>query len=121
MDIDFENQLPLPSGNDGPGLACGDITEERVVSIVKSHIFQLQPSTSRPERLHIWVGGLVHCHAGVVVSQVDSPHDGPEAVCGEIGQSTRLLGALLFKASYSGGPCELSSTGDKVIKVHHAE
>jgi len=39
----------------------------------KSHIFQLKPSTSRPERLYIWVRGLVHCHAGVVEPQLDGP------------------------------------------------
>jgi len=86
------NVRPPPCGNDGAGLSHGDITQERGASIVESHIFLLQPSTSRPEHLHIRVGGLVHSHAGVVGSQVDSPHDGTgQAVCNEIGLASNML------------------------------
>jgi len=87
MDL-IENQLPPPSGNDGPGLACGNITQENGASIVESHIFQLQPSTSRPKCLHIRVGSLVLCHAAVV----DGPNNGPgQAVCDEIGLASNIL------------------------------
>jgi len=104
----IENQL-LPFGrNDGPGLARGDITQEHVASIAESYIFQLQPSTSRPEQLHIWVSGLIHCHAGIVEPQVDGPHNGPgQGVCGEIGLASNMLnvrwGILRYRRAVAAG------------------